>query len=156
MTEVQKKHWFIFFVILCVSIIILSWIGYYKEFEKQQEIAIAVDRTPLISYRLLDYRENSDGAFFDIVSLEDGRKYENVFISKTCPRGKTKSPGMIMLLSAVKYYLPNKGTTYVLFDRAYDYVCTNKDMEKEDEILLTRIKEARDRKIQEMQNSQKN
>ncbi len=136
-------------------VLVVSLVGNYIEKNKIKDNIIAVDRSPLLSFRLLEYKENKDGAFFDIVSVDNGEKYTDIFISSVCPKGKEKQPGLIMKLSAVKYLHTYDSTESYRFDRAYDYLCTDKDMAKEDEILLNRIKEARERRFKELLQSQK-
>ena len=52
---------------------------------------------------------------------------------------------MIMQLSVVENLRTATNETFYTLDRAYDYLCTNKNMADEDEKLFKRIKEARDR-----------
>lgn len=140
-----KEYLIKFLIFFSIIILILSTIGLLIENKKRENNIIAVDRSPLMSFRLLEYKETKEGSFFDIVSVDNGNKYTDIFISTSCPRGKSKQPGLIMKLSAVKYLHTIDNSESYRFDRAYDYMCTDKNMVKEDEILLTRIKEAKDR-----------
>jgi hypothetical protein len=147
MDESLKKKIAIITLIVSTIVLIVSLIGNYLTSKSISEQAIAVNRSPLKMFRLIGYREDSDGSFIDIVSTDNGKKYENIFISATCPLGKSKSPGLIMRLSAVEYFRPATNETFYNFDRAYDYICSNKNMEQEDEQLLKRIQEAREREL---------
>lgn len=147
MDEELKQKIFVTTIIISLLVLIVSLIGNYNLTKKINNQTIAMNRSPLHNFRFLEYKENKNGSFIDIVSLENGKKHENVFISKECPYGKTKQPGIIMKLSAVEYFNTYSKESSFLFDRAYDYICTNLNMEKEDEKLLLRIKEARERSL---------
>jgi hypothetical protein len=139
----QKIMWTV--GVISFLVLLVSLIGNYSTTKDIQEDYIAVDRSPLEAFRLIDYRETSDGAFIDVVGVNNGRKYENNFISKTCPYGKEKKIGLIMQLSVVENLRTATNETFYSLDRAYDYLCTNLNMAEEDEKLFKRIKEARER-----------
>jgi hypothetical protein len=126
-------------------VLIVSLIGNYTVTKDIEEDFLAVDRSPLQAFRLIDYKEESNGVFIDVVSLNNGKKYENNFISRTCPNGKDKKPGLIMHLSVVENLKTSTNETFYTLDRAYEYLCTNLNMKEEDDKLFNRIKEARDR-----------
>ncbi len=155
MDEQIKNYLFKGTIVISSLILLVSLVGNHIEKSKAKENIIAVDRSPLLSFRLLEYKENKDGAFFDIVSVDSGEKYTDIFISNVCPKGKEKAPGLVMKLSAVKYLHTYDSSESYRFDRAYDYMCTNKDMAKEDEALLNRIKEARERRFNELLQAKK-
>jgi len=147
----EKLKSIIYWVILIIStiVLIISTIGNYLIVESKKEDFIAVDRSPLHPFRLVDYKETSDGIFIDVVSTINGKKYENNFVSKVCPARKYKNIGMIMNLSVVENIKTATQETFYTLDRAYEYLCTNLDMKQEDEKLFQRIKEARDRMAKE-------
>lgn len=145
MDENVKRNISIGVVIVAMIVLIVSLFGNYKASKAIEEDFIAVDRSPLQAFRLLDYRENSDGVYIDIVSVTNGKKYENNFISQTCPKGKEKKPGLIMQLSVVENLKTATNETFYTLDRAYEYLCSNLNMAEEDAKLFNRIKEARDR-----------
>lgn len=145
MDDDLKRKISIAVIVVAALVLVISLIGNYKTNKAIEEDTLAVDRSPLQAFRLIDYREDSDGAFIDVVSLTNGKKYENNFISKTCPNGKNKKPGLIMQLSVVENLKTATNETFYTLDRAYDYLCSNLNMVEEDEKLFNRIKEARDR-----------
>lgn len=55
-----------------------------------------------------------------------------------------------MKLYAVKYVNFSTNENIFRFNRIYDYICTKKDMAKEDEILLKKIKDASESYIQQL------
>ncbi|NCP98026.1 hypothetical protein GW796_08915 [archaeon] len=144
---VKKIYWTIISISLIT--IIISLIGTYNTNKFIDEQTIAINKSPLEAFRLIDYRENSDGVFIDVVKVDNGKKYENNFISISCPQGLKKNPGLIMKLSVVEYLKPKTNEKVYSLDRAYEYLCTNINMNVEDEKLLKRIKEARDRMIKD-------
>jgi hypothetical protein len=156
MDETLKKQIYLGAMILSILILLFSLIGNYRISNKLEDDYIAVDRSPLQQFRLIDYREDSSGAYIDVVSVKTGKKYENNFISLTCPQGKTKLPGLIMNLSIVENIRTNNEEKFYTLDRAYDYICTNIDMHEADKQLFERIKEARDRTYNLPNNNQKN
>lgn len=145
MDENLKKKLSLFAIIISVLVLIVSFIGNYKTNKQIEEDFLAVDRSPLQAFRLIDYKENYDGVFIDVVSVTSGKKYENNFLSKTCPNGKNKKPGMIMQLSIVENLKTKTNETFYTLDRAYEYLCSTLDMKAEDEKLFKRIEEARER-----------
>lgn len=145
MDESVKRNISIGVAIVSIIVLIVSLIGNYNASKAIEEDALVVDRSPLQPFRLLDYRETSDGVFIDIVGVTNGKKYENNFISQTCPKGKDKKPGLIMQLSVVENLKTATNETFYTLDRAYEYLCSNLNMAEEDEKLFARIKEARDR-----------
>ena len=145
MDESLKRNISIGVVIVSIIVLIVSLVGNYNANKAIETDFIAVDRSPLQPFRLIDYRETSDGVFIDIVSVTNGKKYENNFISQTCPKGKDKKPGLIMQLSVVENIKTATDETFYTLDRAYEYLCSNLNMEEEDKKLFNRIQEARDR-----------
>ena len=145
-----KRKYIIGYFILMIVIILYSLYGVYSAQKEAEENLVAVERSSLITFRFLEYRENNDGGFVDIVNTENGKKYKDVFVSSSCPKGVTKKPGILMKLYAVKYVNFTTNETVYRFNRLYDYICTKKDMEKEDEILLKKIKEASEVYIQQL------
>ncbi len=145
MDETLKKQIYLGVMIISFILLLVSLIGNYRLSNELQDDYIAVDRSPLQQFRLIDYREDSTGAYIDVINVKNGKKYENNFISLTCPQGKTKLPGLIMNLSVVENIRTNDEEKFYTLDRAYDYICTNIDMQEADKQLLQRIKEARDR-----------
>lgn len=150
MDESLKKK--LIWVIIAISFIVLliSLIGNYNASKSIKEDYIAVNRSPLQPFRLIEYRETDDGVFVDIVGINNGIKYENNFISKTCPQGQNKKPGMTMQLSVVENMKTSTEETFYTLDRAYEYLCTNLNMAEEDQKLFKRINEAKDRLEAEM------
>lgn len=132
-------------MILSAIILIVSLVGNYKKNKELEEDYISVDRTPLQPFRLIDYKETDDGVFIDIVSTVNGSKYTNNFISKVCPYGKEKKLGMIMQLSIIENIRTLTQEKFYTLDRAYEYLCTNLNMEEEDKKLFQRIEEAKKR-----------
>jgi hypothetical protein len=145
MDENVKRNISIAVAVVSMVVLIVSLIGNYNATKAIDEDYLAIDRSPLQPFRLIDYRETSDGVFIDIVSVTNGKKYENNFISQTCPKGKEKKPGLIMQLSVVENLKTATNETFYTLDRAYEYLCSNLNMEEEDKKLFNRIKEARDR-----------
>lgn len=143
----KKIYWSIIFVSLLV-LVYGVW-GYISFNKKMQEDAIAVDRSPLTNFRLLAIHTN-DVVTIDVVNADSGEKYEGIFLSETCPLAEKNKPGLIMKLSVVEYFKPATNEKFYRFDRAYDYLCTKKDMQAEDEALLKAIMDARQRQIQEL------
>lgn len=139
----QKIIWIISGISLLI--LVVSLIGHHNTNKEIQEDYLPVDCSPLEPFRLIDHRETSDGFFIDVVGVNNGKKYDNNFISTTCPYIKDKKIGMIMQLSVVENLRTATNETFYTLDRAYDYLCTNKNMADEDEKLFKRIKEARDR-----------
>ncbi len=145
-----RKRYIIGYFVLMIVIIFYSLYGIYSAQRETEENLVAVERSSLITFRFLEYRENSDGGFVDIVNTENGKKYKDIFVSSSCPKGLTKKPGILMKLYAVKYVNFTTNETVYRFNRLYDYICTKKDMEKEDEILLKKIKEASEAYLQQL------
>ncbi len=145
-----KRKITIGYFILMLFIIFYSLYGIYSAQKNAEENLIAVERSPLVTFRFLEYRETGDGAFVDIVNTENGKKYKDVFVSSSCPKGQEKKPGMLMKLYAVKYINFTTNENVFRFNRIYDYICTKKDMVKEDEILLKKIKDASEAYIQQL------
>lgn len=147
MDEYLKKKIYWWAIIISIIVLIISFWGNYNTNKQIESQSIAVDRSPLQAVRFIDYRENRDGFFIDVVSLENGKKYENNFLSLSCPAIKNKKLGMIMKISAVQYFKPANNETFFRLDRAYEYLCTNLNMEQEDENLLRKIKEVREKEM---------
>ncbi len=145
MDENLKRNIFWLTIIISFFIIVFSWGGIYQTSKAKEEDSIALDRSPLQQFRLIEYRENSSGAYIDVVSVLNGQKYENNFVSKTCPEGSTKKPGLLMHLSVVQNMRTATEEIFYSLDRAYDYICTDKDMEEQDRELFKRIEEAKQR-----------
>lgn len=145
MDEQLKRK--IFWIVVFISglILLISLYGIKKTEEFIEEDSIALDRSPLQQFRLIEYREDRTGAYIDVVSVLNGQKYENNRISKTCPEGKTKQPGLLMNLSVVENLRTSTEEKFYTLDRAYDYICTNKDMKEADAELFKRIEEAKER-----------
>ncbi len=147
--ETKRKITIGYFVLM-LMIIFYSLYGIYSAQKNAQENLVAVERSSLVTFRFLEYKETSDGAFIDIVNTENGKKYKDVFVSSNCPRGPEKKPGILMKLYAVKYINFSTNETIYRFNRIYDYICTKKDMAKEDEVLLKKIKDASEAYIQQL------
>ena len=148
-TQYEDKIKF-FSIGLGLLVIVYSLFGIYKVGDNVENNAIVSDISALNNFRFLEYRETSEGAFFDIVNVSNGKKYKNIFISRSCPQGKTKKAGMIMKLSVQKHTNYSTKETFYMFDRAYDYMCTKKDMEKEDEVLLKKMQEHRENMLKQV------
>lgn len=148
--DYTRKKIIIGYFFLMLLVILYSLYGIYSSQKDAEENLVAVERSPLVTFRFLEYREQDGGGFVDIVNTENGKKYKDVFISSSCPRGSEKKPGMLMKLYAVKYINFTTNETIYRFNRIYDYICTKKDMVKEDEILLKKIKDASEAYIQQL------
>lgn len=150
MDDDLKKQYKIGYFILMILVMFYSLYGIYSSQKKTEENLVAVERSSLITFRFLEYRENENGSFIDLVNTENGKKYENIFISASCPKGLEKKPGLLMKLYAVKYVNFTTNETIYRFNRLYDYMCTRKDMVKEDEELLKKIKEGSELYIRQL------
>lgn len=148
MDEKLKKNIYWFVLGISALILLFTLFANYKASKQAEDDYIPLDRSPLHVFRLIDYRETSDGVFIDVVGVQNGKRYENNLISKSCPRGKEKKPGMLMQLSVVENMKTSTQEVFYTLDRAYDYICTNKNMAEEDAALLKRIEEARNRAMQ--------
>lgn len=144
--EVKIKNYTIATMVLIIA---YSLFGIYKVGENVENNTVVTEVGRLSTFRFLEYREHDGGAFFDIVNTTNGKKYKDVFISKSCPNGKNKKAGMLMKLSAQKHVNYSTQEEFYRFDRAYDYMCTKKDMEKEDTELAKKMKDSNEEMVKQ-------
>ena len=151
MDEHLKKQVYFFGGIFLILIAIYSVYNYFSLKKTMSDDILIVDRSPLNDFRLLEIYEGRDGkkgVYIDIVNVDNGRKYEEVFVADVCLNMNNNKPGKIMKLSLLVGINPHTEAPKFSFERAYDYLCTNKDMAKEDADLLKKIEEVRNKNLE--------
>lgn len=139
----HKQVWFIIKILAILALIASIVVQYsYRKAEKRETATI--ERGTLRDYELVSWNKDRTGYWIDVRDIKTQNLIIGGFVSLECPQFETRAQvGMTMKLVELKQLVLKTHETFTKLDRSYDYLCTRKDMKKEDEELLKKIEEAK-------------
>lgn len=123
-----------------VAVICFCWFNIFKINNKLNDF-IVVSRSPIREVRLISAIEKKDGFYVTVVDKQTAKSYEDIFITKTCPNFRVLI-GSTMNISVLLKDNPTTGESKFELGRAYDYICTKKNMELVDKDFLESLRKA--------------
>lgn len=125
-------------VVLLVSAL-LFWSG--NKYDEELNAPIVINKYPVKEVKLIDAYKKNGEYYMSILDMTTAKRYENVFLSSSCPNFKNL-PGQKMYVAITHKIKPVTQENLFEFERAYDYICTNKNMEAADEKLEKELAKA--------------
>lgn len=127
-----------------VALIICAFCWYkVNQHDKALTEDLIISRSPLREMTLLQAFKKDDGYYVSAVDKLTAKRYENIFITKTCPSFKNPV-GTLMNVALIYKVNPQTGEGGFNLARVYDYICTKKNMAQVDKELLDVLKKADD------------
>lgn len=103
---------------------------------KELNSPLVVFRSPLKEVRLINAEKKDGNYVISVIDLTTSKRYDNIKITKTCPNFRNPV-GQKMYVAIVKSVQPVTGEETFDMERAYNYICTTKNMTESD----TRLEE---------------
>jgi len=139
--------------VLSVLALIASVFAQYTYYKAEKRDTTIIERGILRDYELVSWDKDKFGYWIDVRDTKTQNLVIGGFVSLKCPKFENRANvGMVMKLVENKRMVLKTQETFIELDRSYDYLCTNKDMKREDEILLNKIEEAKKEAFRNLNN----
>lgn len=126
------------FIVLIIAGFAYFMAGKYNE---KLNTPIVVNKYPVKEVKLIEaYKKNGD-YYMSILDMSSAKRYENIFLTSSCPNFKN-NPGQKMYVMITHKVKPVTNEDVFEFERTYDYICTNKNMDAIDEKLKAELEKA--------------
>lgn len=118
---------------LIVTFLVISVLAWFLSIRNNDKLntPMLIERFPIKEIKLVSSEQKKGDYYINFIDMVSGKRYDNVFLTSHCPNYKVL-PGKKMYVFLVLKAKLSTGEEFIEVERAYDYICTNKNMDEAD------------------------